>query len=242
MGKDENIYVTCSRGAGGKSEILYPSIPGTTRIFRDDFCQVIKPVETGSFVFYYYWEASPIPSFIIGKVVSSMAEGLPKVRKAALGHKLSRDFSLFENAEIDLESPEWTDDSQKIEYESCLASGPKKLVEKGQFDIFIDIVSGGVKNATGNVEFSPKSASDSVREESLILEDIKEIYEKIEGERTLVKNKATKATTTTISTTTTLKVVKPSIEVLENNNQEELITIEDSGSGIDIQSKVDNQN
>ena len=99
-----------------------------------------------------------------------------------------------------------------------------------------------MKNATGNVEFSPKSASDSVREESLILEDIKEIYEKIEGERTIVKNKATKATTTTISTTTTLKVVKPSIEVLENNNQEELIIIEDSGSGIDIQSKVDNQN
>ena len=148
--KTEVIYVTCARGAGGKSEVLHSQseTPGTRRVFKDDFCQVVKPVGKGSLVFYYYWEETPIPGFAVGMVTKAMGDGLPKVRSTALEHKVMHE-PLFESADIDILSAEWSDDATNIEYEECLKAVPGEPKPLSAYSLFAE----SLRNATGDVPF-----------------------------------------------------------------------------------------
>jgi len=177
---NEVIYVTCARGAGGMSEVLHSQskTPGTRRLFKDDFCQVVKPVGQGSLVFYYYWEETSIPGFAIGMVTDAMGKGLPKVRKAALEHVVTHE-PLFESAEIDILSADWSDDTTNVEYEECLKAVPGEPEPLSAYSVFVE----SLRNATGDEPFipirDPSSPSDETDSDDLmdLGSELKLLYE-----------------------------------------------------------------
>merc|ERR1712127_279886 len=162
------------------SEVLHSQAktPGTRRLFKDDFCQVVKPVGEGSLVFYYYWEETPIPGFAVSMVTDAMGKGLPKVRKAALEHEVTHE-PLFESAEIDVLSADWSDDATNVEYEECLKAVPGEPEPLSAYSVFVE----SLRNATGDEPFIPRrdpsSPSDEIDLNDLneLGSDIKLLYE-----------------------------------------------------------------
>merc|ERR1712127_161875 len=200
------------------SEVLHSQAktPGTRRLFKDDFCQVVKPVGEGSLVFYYYWEETPIPGFAVSMVTDAMGKGLPKVRKAALEHEVTHE-PLFESAEIDVLSADWSDDATNVEYEECLKAVPGELEPLSAYSVFVE----SLRNATGDEPFipirDPSSPSDETDSDDLM---------DLDSESKL------------------LYQIEPNSKVEKHNdseNEDDLVVLEDSGADLDADSGVEEE-